>query len=107
MILLGNFLSGLARILHILLMIYIWVIIVRAVLSWVTVPSLYPLKLILFRLTEPVLRPFRRLVPPYKLGGVDISPLIVILLLFFVDSFLIKSLSLYGRQILREQRFYF
>lgn len=96
-----------ARILHILLMVYIWVIIVRALLSWVNSPSLFPLKLILFRLTEPVLRPFRRLVPPYKLGGVDISPLIVILILFFVDSFLIKSLSLYAQQLLPGHRLYF
>jgi YggT family protein len=106
-ILLGNFLAALARILHLALMIYLWVIIIRAVLSWVNVPSLYPVALVFYRLTEPVLRPFRRLVPPRKLGGVDISPIIVCLLIVFIDSFLINTLALYARQLLRGAKIYF
>lgn len=105
MILFANFLNATARILHILLTIYIWVIIFRAILSWIRVPSLYPLAVILYNLTEPVLRPVRRLVPPHSLGGFDISPIIVILLLIFVDSFLVRTLSLYARQLLRGHGF--
>ena len=103
MILLANLLQAIAKVLHILLVIYMWVVIFRAVLSWVNVPSLYQVKIILYYLTEPAMRPCRRLVPPYKLGGIDFSPFIVILIIIFVDSFLVKSLSLYAQQLLRQQ----
>ena len=103
----GNFLAALARVLHLVLMLYLWVIIIRAVLSWVNVPSLYPVALVLYRLTEPVLRPFRRLVPPRRLGGLDISPIIVGLLIVFIDSFLIRSLALYARQLTRGMEIVF
>ena len=107
MIFFANFLNALSRILHILLMIYFWVVILRAILSWVNIPSLYQLHVILYHLTEPVLRPFRRIIPPYRLGGIDISPILVVLVILFVDSFLVKSLSLYARQLLREQAIHF
>jgi YggT family protein len=106
-ILLGTFLAALARILHLVLMLYLWVVIIRAVLSWVNVPSLYPVALVLYRLTEPVLRPFRRLVPPRRLGGLDISPIIVGLLIVFIDSFLIRSLALYAQQLIRRTEILF
>ena len=101
MILLGNTLAALAKILHILLMIYLWVIILRAFFSWVYVPSLHQAGRILYRLTEPVLRPVRRLIPPAKLGGLDISPVIVGLAIVFLDSVLVNSLALYAHQLLR------
>lgn len=104
MILLGNFLAALAKILHLVLMLYLWIVIIRAVLSWVQVPSLYPVILILYRLTEPVLRPFRRLVPPRRLGGIDISPIVVVLIIVFVDSFLVGSLALYAQRLLADAR---
>ena len=101
MILLGNTLAALARILHIVLTIYLWIIILRAVFSWVYVPSLYQAGRVLYRLTEPVLRPVRRLLPPAKLGGLDISPIIVALLIVFLDSLLVNSLALYAHRLLR------
>jgi len=100
-ILLGNTLAALAKILHIVLTIYLWIIILRAVFSWVYVPSLYQVGRILYRLTEPVLRPLRRLLPPAKLGGLDISPIIVALLIVFLDSILVNSLALYAHRLLR------
>ncbi|MFW6161064.1 MAG: YggT family protein [Acidobacteriota bacterium] len=103
MILAANFLISAAKILHIILMTYIWVILIRAILSWIQVPSLYQVTVILYYLTEPVLRPLRRFVPPYKLGGIDISPILAILAIIFIDSFLVKSISLYGMQLLRQQ----
>jgi YggT family protein len=99
-ILLGA-LAALARILHVVLMIYLWIIIFRAVLSWVYVPSLHQVVLILYRLTEPVLRPIRRLVPPSRFGGLDISPVIAALLVVFIDSVLVNSLTLYAHRLLR------
>jgi YggT family protein len=102
MILFANFLIAVSKILNIVVMISIWVLIIRAILSWVRIPSLYSVSVILYYLTEPVLRPVRRFVPPHRLGGIDISPMIVILILVFIDTFLIKSLSLYAYNLLRE-----
>jgi YggT family protein len=106
MILFANFLNAVASILHMVLMIYLWILVVRAVLSWVHVPSMYQVKLILYHLTEPVLAPLRRLVPPYKFGGLDITPILAFILILFIDSFLVKSLSLYAQQILRQHGAY-
>ncbi len=102
MILFANFLIAVSKILDIVVMISIWILIIRAVLSWVRIPSLYSVSVILYYLTEPVLKPVRRFVPPHRLGGIDISPMIVILILVFIDTFLVKSLSLYAHNLLRE-----
>ena len=102
MILFANFLIAVSKILNIVVMISIWILIIRAVLSWVRIPSLYSVSIILYYLTEPVLKPVRRFVPPHRLGGIDISPMIVILILVFIDTFLVKSLSLYAHSLLRE-----
>jgi len=101
MILFANFLGAFAYIIHIILRIYMWIVIIRAILSWVNIPSLYQVSVILYHLTEPVMRPFRRIIPPHKMGGIDITPIIVILLILFVDSFLVQSISIYARQLLR------
>jgi YggT family protein len=100
-IVLGNTLSALAKILHILLTVYLWIIILRALFSWIYVPSLYQMARVLYLLTEPVLRPVRRLVPPARMGGLDISPIIVALLVVFLDSVLVNSLALYAHRLLR------
>lgn len=62
-----------------LLNIYTWVIIIRAVMSWVAPVPSHPLAQILVNVTEPVLKPLRRLVPPSALGGIDVSPILAIL----------------------------
>jgi len=101
MILLANFLIASARVLHIAIAIYTWVIIIRAILSWFQVPSLYRVTLVLYYLTEPALRPLRKFIPPYKLGGIDLSPVFAVLGLLFIDSFLVKSMALYGVRLLQ------
>lgn len=106
MILLANFLHAVSSILHVILRIYIWILVIRAVLSWIHVPSLYQVKVVLFHLTEPVLAPLRRLVPPYKFGGLDITPILAFILILFIDSFLVKSMSLYAQQILHQHGAY-
>jgi len=103
MILLANFINAVAGILHFILVLYIWILVFRAILSWVRVPSLYQVQVLLYRFTEPVLAPVRKYFPPYKFGGIDISPIIVFVLLLFIDTFLVKSISLYAQQILQQQ----
>lgn len=107
MILVANFLNAVGRILHFVLMLYIWVIFIRVIFSWINVPSLYQIQLIFYRLTEPVLSRVRKYVPPYRFGGLDISPIIVFLLILFIDTFLVKSLIIYAQRILMQQTFSF
>lgn len=64
-----------------LLNLYTWLIIARAVLSWFQPDPAHPVAQLLVRLTEPILAPLRRLVPPTGLGGIDISPILAILLI--------------------------
>lgn len=61
--------------------IYIWVIIVAAVISWVSPNPYNPVVRLLHRVTEPVLAPIRQLLPPWKTFGLDFSPMIIILLI--------------------------
>lgn len=91
MFVIGNIISGIAEVLDVVLNIYMWVIIIRALLSWVNPDPYNPIVQVLTRLTEPVLRPIRKLVPPYKVG-VDLSPLIAALIVVFLRAALIKTL---------------
>ncbi len=103
MILFANFLSAVAKIAHIVLVVYMWIIIFRVIFSWLHSPYLYQLKLVLYYLTEPLLKPLRRVIPPHKIGGIDLSPFLAILGMMFVDLFLVKSLSLYAAELLRKE----
>ena len=92
MFVLTNLLTALAKIADILLTIYMYIVIGRAVISWVNPDPYNPIVNFLYRATEPVLRRVRRMVP--HLGGMDLSPLIVILGIYFVKEFVIKSVYL-------------
>jgi YggT family protein len=74
-----------------LLEIYIWVIIIRAVMSWVAPVPSHPLAQILVNVTEPVLKPLRRLVPPSALRGIDVSPILAILAIQLIRYGLIAA----------------
>jgi YggT family protein len=87
----SNFLIAIAKILDILLSIYMWIIIISALLSWVNPDPYNPIVRFLHAVTEPVLRPIRRIIG-FRLGVIDISPMVVILAILFVKSFLIQSL---------------
>ena len=71
--------------------IYFWVIFARAIVSWVSADPYNPIVRALILMTEPVLRPLRKLVPPRKLGGLDLSPLVAMLILQFVKNGLVYS----------------
>jgi YggT family protein len=87
----GNLLLALANLLHLVLQAYFWIIIARAVLSWVSPDPFNPIVRFLYRVTEPVLRPIRYRLPTLSIG-IDLSPMVVILAIFFLDSFLISTL---------------
>jgi YggT family protein len=91
MFVLGNFIIAVAKIIHIVLNIYMWVIIARAIISWVNPDPYNQIVQFLYRVTEPVLAQVRRWLPFGRMG-IDISPIIVILAIYFLDEFLIKSM---------------
>lgn len=90
MFLIANFIHAVAVILSYVLTIYIWIIIIRALVSWVSPDPYNPIVQILYRLTEPVLAPIRYRMPDF--GGIDVSPIVVLLVIFFLQSFLVGSL---------------
>lgn len=88
----ANFISAVANILDVLLTIIYWLVIIRALISWVNPDPNNTIVQFLYKVTEPILEPIRRLLPLNFRFGIDISPVIVILLIMFLKSFLIKSL---------------
>jgi YggT family protein len=95
MFIFGNVILGIAKVLDVALNIYMWVIIIRALISWVNPDPYNPIVQFLTRITEPVLRPIRKLAPPYKIG-VDLSPLIAVLIVIFLQYALINTLYRIG-----------
>jgi YggT family protein len=85
-------------VLHLVIQAYIIIIIVRSVLSWVNPDPYNPIVRFLYRITEPVLRPIRHRMP--DLGGLDLSPMVVILVLWFAESVVLGWL----RQMASELR---
>jgi YggT family protein len=80
-----------ANLIHLVLQAYFWIIIARAILSWVSPDPFNPIVRFLYRVTEPVLRPIRHRLPTFSMG-IDLSPMIVILAIYFLDTFLVYSL---------------
>ena len=89
MFVLGNFIDALASLVNILLTIMYWLILIRALISWVNPDPFNPMVQFLIRATEPVLEPIRRLLPPMP---IDISPIIVFFIIIFLQRFLVTSL---------------
>ena len=75
-----------------LLDLYSWVVIAAALITWVSPDPRNPVVMFLRQLTEPVLAPIRRLLPPWKTGGLDFSPLIVIIAIQFVERVVFAGL---------------
>ncbi len=91
MFVLSNLVFTAARLLELVLWAYFWLIIARAVLSWVNPDPSNPIVRFLYRVTEPVLRPIRHRLPLLA-GGLDLSPMVVLLAIYVLDSFLVGSL---------------
>jgi len=91
MFVLNNFMMAVAGIVDFLFTVYTWVIIGRAVVSWVSVDPHNPIVRFLYEVTEPLLSRVRRLIP-FNTGGIDLSPVILILAIMFLQSFLVPTL---------------
>jgi len=91
MFVLGNFIAAAAHIIDIALTVYMWIIIIRAVLSWVNPDPYNPIVRLLYQVTEPVMALVRRWIPLRGMG-IDFSPMIILLAIVFLQSFLVKSL---------------
>jgi YggT family protein len=87
----GNLILTIAEIANFILSAYMWIIIIAALISWVSPDPYNPIVRLLYRVTEPVLGPIRRTIGG-RLGAIDISPLIVVLIIMFIQRFLIVSL---------------
>jgi YggT family protein len=90
MFVVGNFLGAIASVLQMLLSIYMWIVIIRALISWVNPDPYNPIVQFLRSATDPLLYRVRRWIPIF--GGIDFSPLIVIAGILFLQSFLVQSL---------------
>jgi YggT family protein len=87
----GNFVAALAQVLDMALDLYMWVIIFRAIISWVNPDPYNPIVRFLYRATEPVLAPIRRWLPFGGLG-LDLSPLVVLFVIYFLKLFLVRTI---------------
>ena len=90
MFMLGNFLLAIAKLIDFVLSAYIWIVIARAVLSWVNPDPYNPIVRFLHQVTDPILMKIRRYVP--IMGGLDLSPMLLILAIVFLQSFLVPTL---------------
>ena len=93
MFILANLIIALAKILDVVLSMAYWLILIRALISWVNPDSFNPIVQFLYRTTDPILNPIRRRLPPM---AIDVSPIIAFLLLMFLRSFLVESLMEIG-----------
>lgn len=89
-------LRTIAEILYVALDLYVWVLIISAILSWLIAfnvvntrnRAVYMISDMLYRLTEPALRPIRNVLP--NLGGVDLSPVVLILIVMFIQRLILN-----------------
>ena len=96
---LGRQMIELLQFISYLLTIYVYVVIAMAILSWLIAfnvvntrnPVVHMIAELLYRLTEPVLRPIRGLLP--NMGGIDISPIILFLIILFIQSVILPNIA--------------
>lgn len=92
MFIVANLISALASVIGAFLTLLYWMVLIRAILSWVNPDPYNPIVQFLTSTTDPILEPIRRILPPSWRSGIDISPIIVFFLLMFVRSFVVGTL---------------
>jgi len=98
MFVVANFLLAVGKIVNVALTIYMFLIIGRAIISWVNPDPYNAIVRFLYATTEPVLYSIRRRLPT-SFGGFDFSPIIVILAIYFLQEFVVKSLIEFALQL--------
>jgi len=88
----ANFLVAVAHVLDVILTILYWLILIRALISWVNPDPDNQIVQFLYKITEPVLNSIRKILPSSFRFGFDISPIIAFLAIIFLKSFLVKTL---------------
>ncbi|WP_295421307.1 YggT family protein [Sulfurovum sp.] len=83
---------SIVQLLHTVINLYIWIVIISALLSFVRPDPNNPIVQILYRLTEPAYRFIRQKLPFVVFSGIDLSPLVIIIALQFLDTFMMRSL---------------
>jgi len=90
MFVLADLLRAIAWLIDYVLWAYLWIVVIRALVSWVNPDPWNPIVRFLYQATEPVLRPIRRRLP---MTGIDFSPMVVILAIYFLQRFLVPVLE--------------
>ncbi len=98
MFVISNFLNALATLFDLVLSAYLWIIIGRAIISWVNADPSNPIVRFLYDVTEPLLSRIRRVVPLFG-GGIDFSPMILIVAVMFLRSFIVPTLQQIARSL--------
>lgn len=98
MFVLSNLILALAWVLDIALTVYMWILIIRALISWVNPDPYNKIVIFLYRVTEPVLGPIRRRLPRHNLP-IDFAPLVVLLGILFLKYFLVATLMDLARRL--------
>lgn len=93
----GNFILAIAKLINFALSAYIWIVIGRAVISWVNADPYNPIVRFLIQVTDPILLRIRRYIP--SMGGIDLSPMILILAIVFLQSFVVPTLTQIGMSL--------
>lgn len=88
----ANLLASFAQLLGFVLQAYMWVIIGRAIISWVNPDPYNPIVRTLHNLTEPVLYQIRKKLPFTYTSGMDLSPIVAMLIIMFLQSFVVRTL---------------
>ncbi|MCK4837613.1 MAG: YggT family protein [Desulfobulbaceae bacterium] len=94
----SNFISAMATLIDLILGAYIWIIIGRAIVSWVSADPYNPIVRFVYEATEPLLARIRKVVPTLG-GGIDFSPMILIVAIMFLRSFIVPTLQQLARSI--------
>lgn len=91
MFVLRNFFNALATVIDVVLTLYMWILVIRALISWVNPDPYNPIVRFLSGITDPLLYRVRRILP-LSFGGIDLTPMILILAIIFLQSFLVPTL---------------
>ncbi|MFH1905108.1 MAG: YggT family protein [bacterium] len=97
MFVLGNFIVAIAQIIGAILTILTWIIIIRALISWVNPDPYNSIVQFLYRVTEPILMPIRKILP--EMGGFDLSPIVALIGIMFIRSFVVRTLIEFGMRL--------